>query len=433
MGNQRGRIFGGAGATLASLAVLPLANLTGDPGQEYFADGMTEELINRLAQVGALRVISRSSAMHYKGTKMPLRDIARELRVDLVVEGSVGRSGELVKISAQLIDALKDRHIWAQSYERTGSNVLALQNDVARAIVENVSVRVTPKERERLKRAKAVDPAAHQAYLKGRFAFSQVSGEAFREAVDHFQQAIQIDPGYAPAYAGLADAYSLLSGNYLPTEVAMPRATNAAKKALELDPDLASAHAALGYIRMQYEWDWAGAESELRRALEVNPGEAGALRNYGVLLVSLGRFDEATRQLEKAWQSDPLSPWVAATTLFPLFEGRQFARAEAEARRLRDADPKVFLPHLILGQALLFQGQHAAAIAEIQEAIRLDSTSPYSLGWLGYAYGVSGRPPEGPGGSRAPSGLEQEIHRSAVSVPAGSCRPERKGRGTRLA
>lgn len=351
---------------------------------------MTEELINRLAQVSALRVISRSSAMHYKGSKTPLRDIAKELRVDLVVEGSVGRSGELVKVSAQLIDALKDQHVWAQSYERSWTNVLTLQNEVARAIVENVRVRVTPKERERLDKSASVDPAAHQAYLKGRFAFSQLSGESSRSAVDFYQQAIQIDPGYAPTYAGLADAYSMMSGNYLPTEEAMPRAKHAAMKALELDPDLASAHAALGYIKMFHEWDWKGAEAEFQRALEINPGETTGLQNYGALLVALGRFDEASKQLARAREIDPLSPWVAGMSLWPLFEGRQFDRAVLEALKLSEADPKVFLPRLVLGQALLFQGEHTAAIAAIKEAMKLDSTSPFPLGWLGYAYAVSG-------------------------------------------
>jgi TolB-like protein len=281
IGGLRDRLFSTGATTVRSLVVLPLANLSGDPEQEYFADGMTEELINRLAQIGGLRVISRSSAMQYKRAKKSVGDIARELDVNMVVEGSVSRAGESVKISAQLIDALKDRHLWAQSYERTLSNVLALQSEVAKAIVENVRVRLTPEERKRLGSVASVDPEAHKACLKGRYEFSQLSGESYRRAVEFFNQAIQIDPNYAPAYAGLADAYSLLSGNYLPTDEAMPRALAAATKALELDPGLASAHAALGYILMFHKWDWEGAEREYRLALENNPGEASALQNYG--------------------------------------------------------------------------------------------------------------------------------------------------------
>ena len=373
-----------------SLAVLPLINLSGDPGQDYFADGLTEELITRLAQIAALRVISRSSVVHYKGTRKTVGQIAKELNVGFILEGSAVRSGDRVRVSATLIDAKKDNHLWAESYQRGLKDVLVLQSDLVRAIVDKVQVQLTPRERTRVEVASAVDPEAHQAYLKGRLYVGQFSKEALESARQEFELSIEKDPTFAPAYAGLGEVYWQLSGNFLPTTEAVPRARAALLRSIELDPQHAPAYATLAVVQIVQDWNWQEAESTIVRAVRLAPGDAVGHQNYGQLLVALGRFDEAERELGKAREIDPLSQVLAYMSIWPLFEGRRYDRAIAAATQVVELDPNASIPHLLLGQALLFGGDRQRAIAELRRSAELDTALVTSLAWLGYAHATAG-------------------------------------------
>ena len=399
LGGIRTRMLGGE-SDERSLAVLPMANLSGDPNQEYFADGMTDVLITRLAQVGALRVISRSSVMQYKGAKKPLRQIAKELNVNLILEGSAARSGDEVRVSATLIDPFQERPLWAESYQRTLSDVLILQGDLARSIVDRIRVRLTPKERTRLASTATIDPAALHAYLRGRYYANHWSGDGLRLAREQYENAIRIDPTYAPAYVGLGRAYYELSGNFLPPDEAMPRAKAAVLRAIELDPDLATAYANLALIQAYHDWDWKGAEQSCRRALDLSPSDATAHQAYGALLTSQGRFDEAEHEFAQGRAIDPLSGEIAQMSLWPLFEGRQYDRAASAAAALVEIDPKAAAVRLVLAQALLFQGDSKRAITELERCAAQEPTVPFFRGWLAYAHGVSG--------DRAAAGRELE-------------------------
>jgi serine/threonine protein kinase/TolB-like protein/predicted negative regulator of RcsB-dependent stress response len=367
--NQRSR---GAAERVAapkieSLAVLPLANLSGDPEQEYFADGMTEALITDLAQIRALRVISRTSAMQYRAAKKPLPQIARELNVDGIVEGSVQRSGDRVKVSVQLVDGASDRHLWAETYERDTKDVLRLESELARAIAREIRVTVTSDEAARLKKAAPVDPEAHQLYLKGRFYWNKRRTDAYETALRYFQQAIDHDPRYAPAYAGLADTYGLLA--VLPSEVApptemMPKARQAALKALELDDTLAEAHTSLAFVLAQFDWNSTEAGREFDRAIELNPGYATARQWYGLCLAAQGRLDEAMAQTRKASELDPLSLIINNAVGRILYFSRRFDEAAEQLRKTLEMDPSFPIAHYQLGMVYAAQGRLREAITE---------------------------------------------------------------------
>jgi serine/threonine protein kinase/tetratricopeptide (TPR) repeat protein len=380
----RDRWLGGAPPSERSLAVLPLANLSGDPGQEFFADGMTDELITRLAQVSTMRVISRSSIMRYKGARKSLRSIAKELGVHMVVEGSVARVGTMVRISAQLIDAGADRNMWAESYERRASNVLLLESEIARAIVANVAAKLTPDEQDRIASARPVDAKAHEDYLRGLYYINQFSIESFDKGIELFQSSIERDPSYAPAYAGLASAYCALSSISIPATEAMPRARAAATKALTIDPKLAAAYVPRAYVEGFYEWDWAQSERTFRRAIELNPNEASAHLFYGQLLMVVGRFDEASREVERARAIDPLSSYASAMALWPLYLDRKFPEAMEAATRVAAADPKNASPHFVVGLSLSMTGHPKRGAEEFQRAYDLDPRPNY-LAWVGWA------------------------------------------------
>jgi TolB-like protein/predicted Ser/Thr protein kinase len=309
VGEWRGRLLGHAASPhIGSLAVLPLENLSHDPEQEYFADGITEELTTDLSKIGALRVISRTSALHYKRTNKTLPEIARELNVDGIIEGSVLRSGNRVRITAQLIHAPTDTHLWAESYERDLRDVLVLQDEVATAIANEIKVRLTPEEQARLTRARLVDPEAHELYLRGRYHWNKRTEEGFHNAITYFQQAIEKDPSYALAYAGLADSYTLLGVfGYIRAKDAFPRGKAAAIKALELDEKLAEAHASLARNKIAYDWDWPGAGREFERALELNPNYATAHYWYTYYYFAMGLLHDAAREQKRAVELDPLS------------------------------------------------------------------------------------------------------------------------------
>ncbi|MEK7405062.1 MAG: tetratricopeptide repeat protein [Acidobacteriota bacterium] len=305
--------FGGAATPLAkSLAVLPLQNLSGDPEQEYFAAGLTEALIGDLAKIKTLRVISRTTAMHYKGAKRPLPEIARELKVDVVVEGSVIRAGDRVQIRAQLIRAANDEHLWAETYDRDLRDIPSLYSEVARTIAHEIGVQLSPSEKARLAAARPVNRKAFEAYLRGRHHWNKRSEESVKQAIAYFRAALEEDPAYAPAYAGLADCYNQLGTNLVgsqPPSVTRPLAIAAASKALEIDGELAEAHAALAFARL-YDWNWSGAEQSFRRAIELNPSYAPARTWYASYLVYTGRTAETLREAQRARELDPLSAIV---------------------------------------------------------------------------------------------------------------------------
>ena len=371
VGGWRGRLLGRATSPhIESLAVLPLANLSRDPEQEYFADGMTEALITDLSKIGALRVISRTSVMRYKGTTKPLPEIARELNVDAVVEGSVQRSGERVRVTAQLIGAPTDTHLWAESYDRELHDILALQDDVARAIANQIKVKLTPQEHGLLASAHAVNPEAYQFYLKGRYEWNKRRAESLKDSIAYFEQAIERDPGYAQACAGLADVYNVI-GAYarLSPQETFPKARLAAMKALELDDTLAEAHTALGYVRARYDWDWTGAEKEFQRALELNPNYANAHYFYGfTCLIPFGRLDQALREMKRAQELDPLSPIINANLGWTLIYARQYDAAIEQVRKAIALDPHFGTPHRRLGQALQQKGRYAEAVDELLQS-----------------------------------------------------------------
>jgi serine/threonine-protein kinase len=338
----------GARPTIQSLAVLPLRNLSGDPEQEYFAEGMTESLITDLSKIGALTVISRTSAMRYKATDKRLPLIAKELNVDAIVDGSVQRYGSRVKITAQLIHAATDKHLWAESYERDQQDVLALQSDVARAIADEIRIKVTPQERTRLASARAVNPDVHEAYLKGRFYLNKYQREQVNKAIGFFEQAIAKDKEYAPAHAGLADSYAALRrpgiGQLSPKE-AMPKAREAARNALALDDTLAEAHISLANVYWGYEWDWAAATNEFKRALELDPGNARARSSYGTYLSAIGRHEESIREFRRALEINPLDVNVNSDLGFRFYVARRYDEAAAQFRKTIDLDPSLPDPH----------------------------------------------------------------------------------------
>jgi len=390
-----GREHKAVASRIKAIAVLPLANLSRDPEQDYFVDGMTEALITDLAQIGALCVISRTSAMRYKGSDKPLPEIARELNVEGIVEGSVMRAGNRVRITAQLIHAATDRHIWAKSYDRDVSDVLALQSEVARAIAEEVQAKLTPQERARLARARPVNPAAHEAYLKGRHHWARATEESVRKSIEYFAEAIAKDPNYAPAYAGLSDAYNQLANPILeivPQGEIIPRVKAAATKALELDETLAEAHISLGRIKFYFDWDWVGAEKSFRRAIELNPNYPYAHYVYALLLSAVGRHSEAIQEATRALESDPVALLVNGVAGLIYCFARQFGTAEEQLRKTLQLDPNFMFAHWILGGlCLLPMGRYDEAIVELQKSIAVSENVAHPRGLLGYAYAKVGR------------------------------------------
>src|SRR5580692_8355597 len=377
-----------------SLAVLPLDNLSGDASQNYFADGMTDELITDLAQISALRVISRTSVMVYKGARKPLPQIARELNVDALVEGTVLRSGDQVRITAQLIEASTDKHLWSQSYEGELRDTLALQNSVATAIADQIRINLTPQEQAALKNVKVVNPQAYESYLKGRYFWNKRTADGLKAALTYFNQAIEEDPKYAHAYSGLADTYALLGdweyGVLAPNE-AYPKAKAAAIKALELDNTLSEAHTSLAFSLDVFDWDWESAEREFRRAIELNPGYATAHHWYAWHLSQMGRNNEAVAEMRKAENLDPLSLIIGADVAEILLVARSNDEAIEQGRKTVVMDPNFAIGHYELGQAFVQKHSYNEAIAEFHKAIELSGGSVLCTSNLAYAYAVSNK------------------------------------------
>ena len=385
---------------IRSLAVLPLDNLSGDASQDYFADGMTDELITDLAQISALRVISRTSVMMYKGAHKPLPEIARELNVDAVVEGTVLRSGEQVRITAQLIQAPADKHLWAESYEENLRDTLALQKKVARAIAEQIRVEVTPQEQAVLKKATVVNPEAYNSYLKGRYFWNKRTADGLKVALAYFNQAIEEDPKYAKAYSGLADTYALL-GDWqyavMNPREALPRAKASAMKALELDNSLSEAHTSLAFCLDGFDWNWEAAEKEFKQGIELNPGYATAHHWYSWHLSLLGRNSEAIAEMRKAENLDPLSLIINSDLAELLLIAHFSDESIQQSRKTIEMDPGFALAHNQLAQAYLEKHRYGEAIAELQKAIQLSGGSPTCIANLARAYAASGRKAEAVG------------------------------------
>jgi TolB-like protein/DNA-binding winged helix-turn-helix (wHTH) protein/Flp pilus assembly protein TadD len=354
---------------ISSIAVLPLENLSNDPEQQYFVEGMTDEITTDLAKLPGIRVISRTSAMQYKNTHKTMPQIAKELNVDAVVEGTVLRVGNRVRIRTQLIYAPADRHVWAQAYERDLKDVLTLQANLAQDIAGEIQLKLTTQQRANLAVAHSVDPEAHEFYLKGRYFWNKRDEASFAKAIDYFQQAIAKDPTYAAAYAGLADSYALLGGfNLVPVEQAMPRARAAAEKALELDSNLAEAHASLGLIAPFNNWNWADAERHYQRAIELNPNYATAHHWYAEgYLMPVGRAEEAIAEMRKAQELDPLSAVIATDLGKELYFVRRYDEALVELHRALELDPNFTSAHNWISDTLVEKQSYNDAIAELEK------------------------------------------------------------------
>jgi TolB-like protein/DNA-binding winged helix-turn-helix (wHTH) protein/Flp pilus assembly protein TadD len=384
----------GPSPVIRSLAVLPLENLSHDPSQDYFADGMTDELITELGQISELRVISRTSVMTYKGARKSLPQIARELNVDAVVEGTVLLSGDQVRITLQLIQAPADRHLWAQSYEGDVRQTLALQRQVARAIAEEIHIELTSHERDVLKNVKAVNPDAYEAYLKGRYFWNKRTADGMKKAIDYFNQAIEKDPNYAQAYAGLTDSYALAGdwkyGVLAPKE-AYPKAKAAAIRAIALDSTLGEAHISLAFCLDGFDWDFASAGREFTQGIELSPGYATGYDWYGWHLAALGRNDEAVAEVKKAASLDPLSLIISSDLAEELLVAHRYEEATEQAQKTINMDSFFAPAHYVLGQVFVQKRMYQEAVAELQKAIELSEGSTAFTANLAYAYAASGR------------------------------------------
>jgi len=378
---------------IGSLAVLPLENLSGDPQQEYFADGMTEALIAELGQIGSLRVISRTSVMQYRGAKKPLPQIARELNVDAVIEGSVFRVGDRVRITAQLIGVGPERHLWARNYERNLRDVLSLQGEIARTIADEVKANVTPGAQARLASARPVNPEAHEAYLKGQFFFNKATKEDIQKATEYAQQAVQIDPNYAPAYGLLAESYWYSSQNAfgsLPDAEAAAKTKVAAMKALAIDDTLAEPHVALGDVLNFHEWDWAGSEREFKRAIELNPNSALAHAEYAWCLVDMGRQDESIREAKRAVELDPFSEDAIIGLTSMYYNWRQYDQALEQSRTWLEMFPNSLAAYIWLDRILEANGMYDQEVAARQKTMTIRGEKPEDVAASGRAYKVGG-------------------------------------------
>jgi TolB-like protein/DNA-binding winged helix-turn-helix (wHTH) protein/cytochrome c-type biogenesis protein CcmH/NrfG len=381
----------GPAPKIQSVVVLPLENLSRDPEQDYFADGMTEELITELTKISALHVISRRSAIYYKGTKKTLPQIAQELGVDGVIEGTVQRSGDRVRVSAQLVEGRTDHHLWADTYDRDLHDVLALEGEVARAIAHEIQLKLTPEENARLVHRRPVSTEAYEAYLKGLYYWNRLSEEDLRKSIDYFQQAIRLAPDFAPAYSGLAFSYTLLaSQEFVAPQDAYPKAKELARKALELDQNLADAHAALGFALCYSDWNWREAETEFRRAIELEPNAERGHHVYSLYLNDMGRNEEAIADIKKSLEADPLSVLARWNLGYFYITSGQPERGAEEFRKTLEIDPGPD-GHQGLGMAYTLENRLDDAIAELQEAVKLSPGNTSCKASLGYAYAMAGK------------------------------------------
>jgi TolB-like protein/DNA-binding winged helix-turn-helix (wHTH) protein/Flp pilus assembly protein TadD len=378
------------------LAVLPFENLSGDSQQEYFSTGLTEEMITQLGDLepNHLGVIARTSAMQYKDAKKDTREIGRELGVDYILEGSVRREGDRVRITAQLIQVKDQTHLWARDYDRNLRDILALQSDVASAIAREIKLKLTSEESARLATTPALNPEAYELYLKGRYFWNKRTEDGFVKAIGYFEQATVRDPQYAQPYAGLADAYALLGSmpnHELSRGEAMPKAKAAALKALQLNDSLADAHASLAFVEMQYEWDWPSSKREFKRALELNPNYATAHQWYAVWLMSQGKQDAALEEERRAQEADPLSTIIKTDTAQLLVYAGRYDEAVQQAHRALEIDPGFLLGHDYLAEAYIAKKNYPAAIAEFQKVLDINKADVWATPGIACTYALAGR------------------------------------------
>ncbi|MFZ1929172.1 MAG: tetratricopeptide repeat protein, partial [Candidatus Sulfotelmatobacter sp.] len=375
---------------ISAIAVLPLDNLSNDPSQDYFTEGMTDELINDLAQLGGLRVTSRTSVMHYKGGTKTVPQIGQELGVDALIEGTVERVGNRVRIRVQLIDASTDRHLWARSYDHELKDVLLLQSTAAHDIATEIEGQVVASPAQvRASNERTVQTDAYEAYLKGRFFWNKRSLQSLQQAVKYFQQAIALDPTYARAYAGLAESYAIMGYMVSPSNEQAQKGRAAARRAIELDDQLPEAHTALGFIAENHDWDWQTAEKEYQRAIQLNPSYATGHQLYAECLALQGRFDEAFPEIERARQLDPLSLIIATDNGAILFFSHQYDRAIEQFRAVLEMDPNFPRAHMVI-TAYVQKGLFDDALADAEGLHRREASS-WSWGALAYIYGRSGQ------------------------------------------
>jgi TolB-like protein/Tfp pilus assembly protein PilF len=381
---------------VTSIAVLPLKNLSDDPKQDYFADGITEALTTELGKISTLQVRSYQSVIGYRQTAKPLQQIAKELKVDALLEGAVLRSGDRVRITAKLVQATPERHLWAESYEFDQRDILGVQGDVALHVARQIRVKLTPQEQARLTASRRVDPEAYQAYLLGRAHFYKTkTATSAVKAKEYYLKAIEKDPGYAPAYASLAELYALAGwrltrdprGGYWD---ARSEARQWAEKALKLDDTLAETHAALAWVTQQ-EWDWAGAEREYRRAIELNPSYSLARIWYAIHLYAMQRFEESAAQAQRAQQLDPVSPLINSWAGSAYFFAGRVEEAMASWEKALELDPSSWYASMVLARAYVTQGMHQQAITELQKAMISNASEPLVLGALAHAYARAGQ------------------------------------------
>lgn len=395
---QRSRVTPAAGSQRRPmLVVLPFQDFSDDPSQEYFSDGLTEEMITQLGRLDPQRlgVIARASAMRYKNQAVDVAKVGADLGVDYIVEGSVRRGGDRVRIAATLVQVSDRTQIWADQYERDLKDILSVQSEVARAVARGVLITLSPTTETRLARWHPVDPGAYQLYLQGRYFWNQRDLAGLTRSVDYFTRAIQLAPDEPLPYVGLADAYIVLTdqGSMAATE-SMPKAKAAAEKALSLDPDLAEAHSSLAMIRASFEWDWTGAEAGFRRAAAINPNYATAHHWYAHLLRSQRRFDEAIEEIRRAQSLDPLSLIINSNVASALFHAGRFAEAEAQAKRCLEMNDRFAPAYWILGRLKLQMGATGEALAYFEKGVEVSDRDPAYLCSLAHAYGVSGRSAE---------------------------------------
>ena len=380
---------------LKSIAVLPLANLSGDPAQDYFADGMTEALITDLARIDGLRVISRTSMMQFKGTSKSIPEIAQQLDVDTALEGSIIRSGDRVRITVDLIQARTDSHLWAETYERHLRDILSVHSEVAQAIAREIQIQLSPETRSRLRVPRPVNPEAHEEYLRGRYHWNRRTEMSLERGIEHFQAAIEADPVYPLAHVGLADSYNILGFyGYRPSREAFPRAEAAAKRALEIDRDLPEAQVSLAYAKHYHDWDWPEAERLYRRAIALNPGYSIAHQWYFNFLVSMGRMEEALAEAVKARSLDPLSLIIQSAVGWVHFFRRDYDSALAELGKAQELDPTFALGRLWCGWAHERKGCYKEALAELAQACLHAPGAPIMDAFRAHALALSGNPAE---------------------------------------
>ena len=384
--------WSGTGRTIDSLAVLPFLNASGDPNTEYLSDGIAESIIYSTSQLPDLKVMPRSSVFRYKGKEVDPQTVGRELGVSAVMTGRVIQRGDDLSISAELIDLRDNRVLWGQKYTRKIGDILAVQEEIASEISEKLRIRLTTEEKKQLAKRYTENAEAYQLYLKGRYYWNKRTADGYQKAIDHFQQAIEKDPNYALAYTGLADSY-MLFGRFgvVPPRESMPKAKAAAIRALEIDDELAEAHTSLGYIKKEYDWDFVGAEAELKRAIQLNPNYPTAHFWYALYLAeTFGRHDEALAKIERAQELEPLSLIMSTDHGMILYLARRYDQAIEQFRKTLEMDPNFFRAHLWLGRAYVQKGMYKEAVEEFQRARQLDD-KPLVLAGLGHAFAASGR------------------------------------------